>query len=305
MSNYRPENLEETQPYFPAGQSDQPAPTAPPRQGGCRWGCVLWGCLGTTVVVSVILGLMAFASYRFYINQLNKYTSESPLELPSSDVSEEEVQLVVDRLDSFRDQFDQGEAPQDLVITVDEINALISRNPDLRGRVYVTIVEGDLNADVSFPLDEIPGGTGRYFNGSARLHVELENGVLVAHVVSAEANGEPIPEMFMQGFREQNIAKELYKDVEMSRTLKRCERLTIESDRIILKVRPREEVPAESEAGVPAGETAAPTDAEPAGPGEEPPASDVGPPDDEAPSAEVEAEVETDAQTQPGSGRLE
>lgn len=211
---------------------------AEPKKGGCSLGCVLWGCLGTTVASLLILGVVTFAGYRFYSNQLAKYTSETPLELPTSEIPEEEVQKVVTRLEDFRTQFDKGEGPQELVITVDEINALIANNPEMRGRVHVTIVDGDLKAEVSVPVDALPGGKGRYFNGAARLHVEMEDGVLIAHVVDAEANGEPIPESFMQGMREQNLAKELYKDVEMSKTLKRCEQITIESDRIILKVRP-------------------------------------------------------------------
>jgi len=131
------------------------------------------------VAVALIMGLTVFAGFRFYRNQLAKYTSETALELPSAEITEEEVQAVVARLEDFRDQFDKGEAPQELVITLEEINALIANNPDLRGKVYVTIVDGDLKADVSFPLDEIPGGKGRFFNGSATLHVELDNGVLV------------------------------------------------------------------------------------------------------------------------------
>jgi len=253
------------------------------------------------VAVALIMGLTVFAGFRFYRNQLAKYTSETALELPSAEITEEEVQAVVARLEDFRDQFDKGEAPQELVITLEEINALIANNPDLRGKVYVTIVDGDLKADVSFPLDEIPGGKGRFFNGSATLHVELDNGVLVAHVVTAEANGEAIPDMFMKEFREQNIAKELYKDVEMARTLKRCEQLIIESDRIILKVRPLDEMPAEQpdaneQPDAKQSDADEQTDAE---------QIDAEQTDAEQTDAGVEAEVESDAQTAPVGGSIE
>lgn len=259
MNNYQPGSLEETQPYSPAQQSYPQMQPAEPERRGCSMGCVLWGCLGTTLVCLMILGVASFAFYSLYSNQLAKYTSEAPLELPTSDISDEEVQQVVTRLEDFRTQFDKGEGPQELVITVDEINALIANNPEMRGKVHVTIVEGDLKAEVSIPVDMLPGGKGRYFNGAARLHVEMEDGVLIMQVVDAEANGEPIPETFMQGFREQNLAKELYKDVEMSKTLKRCEEISIESDRIILKVRPLKQ---ESEVSQPLDEGSSEVQAE-------------------------------------------
>ncbi len=246
MSNFPPsENLRETQPYFPAQQTPTPVqhPMQPPpvSSKGCSFGCLLWGCLGTILVAALIIGLMSFFGYRYYQSQISRYTSDAPLELPSADISDEEVEAIVTRLEDFREQFDQGEAPQELVITIDEINALIANNPEMRGKAYVTIVDGDLRADVSVPLDELPGAKGRYFNGWVTLKVELEDGVLLVYVVDAEANDQPIPEWLMQGIREENIAKGLYDDEDVARTLRRCEELVIESDRIILKVRPSRE----------------------------------------------------------------
>ena len=205
--------------------------------GRCSLGCILWGCLGTSLAVLLVLGVASVGFYRFYNHQIVKYTSDAPRELPSAEVSDEEVEAISQRLEDFGTQFEQGDAPQELVITVDEINALIASNPDWRGKVHVQIVEHNLRAELSIPTDAIPGGKGRYFNGSVTLHAELEEGILIMQIVDAEANGQPIPEILMEGIRQENLAKELYKDVE-TKTLKRCEELIIESDRIILKVRP-------------------------------------------------------------------
>jgi hypothetical protein len=238
MNNPLPEDLRDTQPYTPQPTQTFDINPTPPRQ--FPWGCLLGGCLGTILLGLLVIGLMGYGVYSFAQHQIAKYTADAPVELPTVDISEEEIEAIKTRLEDFRKQFESGEAPQELVITEDEINALIAGNSDLKGRVYIQIEDGNLKADVSIPLDQFPGGKGRYFNGSATLHMELENGVLVANVIDAEANGSPIPEDVMTEFRKQNLAKEMYKDVKTAEALQRCESLVVESDRIVLRVRQKE-----------------------------------------------------------------
>jgi hypothetical protein len=228
-------NLRDTQPYAPQPSQTFDINPTPPRQ--FPWGCLLGGCLGTILLGFLAIGLIGYAGYSYFQRQVAKYTSDAPIELPSVNISQEEVDAIKSRLEDFQKQFESGEAPQELIITEDEINALIAGDSDLKGRVYIQIEDGNLRADVSIPLDQFPGGKGRYFNGSVTLHVQMENGVIVANVVDAEANGSPIPEDVMVEFRKQNLAKELYKDVKTAEALQRCESLVVESDRIVLKVR--------------------------------------------------------------------
>ncbi len=239
MNNPLQENLRDTQPYSPQPSQTFDINPTPPRQ--FPWGCLLGGCLGTMLFGLLVIGLMGWGAYSFVQGQIAKYTSDAPVELPTVDIGQEEIDEVKARLENFQKQFESGDEPQEFVITEKEINALLAGNSDLKGRVYVQIKDGNLKADVSIPLDQIPGGKGRYFNGSATLHVELQNGVLVANVVDAEANGSPIPDDVMAEFRKQNLATEMYKDVETAKALKRCESLVVESDRIVLRVRQKEE----------------------------------------------------------------
>ena len=118
-----------------------------------------------------------------------------------------------------------------------EINALISKEEDLRGRVYVTIDDGHVAGQVSIPLDAIPGGKGRYFNASANFAVALTNGVLIVTLEDAEVKGEMVPQHVIDGMKRENLAKDLYKDPEVAETLGRIESLTLEGDKIILKPR--------------------------------------------------------------------
>lgn len=230
--------FQDTQPYAPT----QSQPTgfdlnAAPRKSGFPWGCILGGCLGVFIFGLLLVGGASYLTYRYVSEQIAKYTSDHPVDLPTVNVSEDEIAAIEKKLEDFRNAFESGENPQELVITVDEINALLAKDDDMKGHVYVKIVDGNLRADVSAPLDGFPGGSGRYFNGSATLHVELDNGVLIANVVEAEVNGNTIPDEMLEAFKKENLAKGMYDDPNTARTLSRCESLRIESDRIILKVR--------------------------------------------------------------------
>lgn len=231
--------FQDTQPYAPTQMNTGfGGDTAPPAKG-FPWGCLLGGCLGIMLLGALAVGGVMFGAYRFVSGQVAKYTSDHAVELPSVNITDDEVKAIEAKLEDFKTQFESGDAPQELVITIDEINALIAGNSDLKGHVYVKIVDGNLHADVSVPLDDlpIPGAKGRYFNGSVTLHVEMENGVLIAQVVDAEANGQAVPASVLEGMKDENLAKGMYDDPDTAKALSRCESLEIQADRIVLKVR--------------------------------------------------------------------
>jgi hypothetical protein len=231
--------FQDTQPYAPAQMNTGfGGDTAPPAKG-FPWGCLLGGCLGIMLLGALAVGGVMFGAYRFVSGQVAKYTSDHAVELPSVNITEDEVKAIEAKLENFKTQFESGDEPQELVITIDEINAMIAGNSDLKGHVYVKIVDGNLHADVSVPLDDlpIPGAKGRYFNGSVTLHVEMENGVLIAQVVDAEANGQAVPASVLEGMKDENLAEGMYDDPDTAKALSRCESLEIQADRIVLKVR--------------------------------------------------------------------
>lgn len=234
MSN-RP--FDQTQPYSTTSNqtfsNDQPAKSSFP------WGCLLGGCLGVMLLGIIAAGGAMYGIWSIYQSQLAKYTSDQPVEIPTVEASADQVKAIEKRFEDFRTQFDSGDAPQELVITADEINTLISNDPDLKGHVYVKINDGNIRADVSFSLGDLPGASGRYFNGSLTLHVEVKDGEVVAHVIDAEANGQPVPEGVLEKFRQENLAKGMKDDPEMAKTIERCESLEVKGDKIVLKVRPK------------------------------------------------------------------
>ncbi|WP_182871132.1 hypothetical protein [Stieleria mannarensis] len=214
-----------------------PGSEPPPQSSGSGNGC-LWGCLiaGGLFIGSILCA--GFGGYWFLSNQIAKYTSDTPVQLPTVEYSEEELAKLDARVDSFREKLDAGETPEeDLILTADDINALISSNEDLKGKVFVKIENDQVEGDVSFPLDKLPMGKGRYFNGSATFDVSMDGGVLIVTVDQAEVNGESVPEQFMEGLRQENLAKEVYKDPENAKFMSQFEDIRVEDDKFILRVK--------------------------------------------------------------------
>lgn len=205
-----------------------------PREKRFPWGCLLGGCLGVFLLMLIGVGVAGWAGYSFYRAQLEKYTSPEPVALPVVEASDEEIAAIEKRVEDFQTQVDSGDAPEQLILTADDINALISKQEKLRGKVFVEIQAGELSAEVSFPMDGLPGGKGRYFNGSVSTDVTLKDGILIVTMAEASVNGNPVPEQIMQALRQENLAKDIYKDPKLAKKLGRFESIVIDDDRIVL-----------------------------------------------------------------------
>ena len=124
------------------------------------WGCLLGGC---ATVFLLMIGLAigtGIAGFYFYKGQVAKYTSETQKELPTIEYSPDEIKEITTRIESFKTTIEKGDSPPPMILTGDDINAMISQNEDLRGRVFVRIDNGEVTADVSIPMDAFPGAKG-------------------------------------------------------------------------------------------------------------------------------------------------
>lgn len=202
------------------------------------WGCLIGGCLTVVLVMVIGAGAVGYTVYSYYIGQVNKYTSAEPVEIPKVEKSKEESDAIKKRIEDFKTALQRDESPEPFVLTGDEINALISGENELKGKMYVTIADGEITAQASIPTDMIPGGKGRYFNGRMSLKPSLENGVLIVTLDDAEVNGEPLPSQFLDPIRKENLAKDAYKDAKSAEFLRKFESLKIENDKIILTPAP-------------------------------------------------------------------
>ena len=210
---------------------------APLKQKSFPWGCLLGGCLSVVLLMVVGVGATAYLGFVFYKSQVEKYTSTTPAEIPVVEFSEEQIAEVNKRVEGFKQSIKPGGTPEELTLTADDINALISKEEKLKGHVYVSIQDGELTGEISYPTDSFLGTKGRYFNGEVSLKASLENGVLIVTLDDAKVNGESLPETFIAEMRKQNLAKDVYKNPENAELLRKFESLVIEDDKIILKPR--------------------------------------------------------------------
>ncbi len=200
--------------------------------------CFIWGC-ATLVLVFILGSIVAFFTVRYGIQQLReKYTDDAPMDLPVVGMPQDDLDALIERVDTFSQGLRDDEPVERLVLTQDELNALFQHHPEfteLAGRVYVTIDEDDiLNGQVSVPLDGLPGFGGRYFNGSATFDVAIEEGRFTVFVDSATLKGEPVPEDFMEAIRGQNLAEGVQSDDEIRELIDKVAKLEVKDGLITI-----------------------------------------------------------------------
>jgi hypothetical protein len=261
------------------------------KQGKSSRGCCLYGCLISVLLIVLLIVGVGVGGYWWVSSQVAKWTEDTPADLPTVEYTEEEVAAVEKRVESFKEGLEANEAPEELVLTADDINAMIADDEEIKGHVFIKIEDGKVGGDVSIPTDILPGGKGRFFNASATFNVSLENGVLIVTMASAEAKGQKVPQEVIDEMAKQNLAKDLYKEPEVAEVLRRIDSISIEGDKMILRA--RKSGTSSSSGDAPAGGEESSGDAEAPvekAAADEAPADEA--PADEAPAADAPAPPE-------------
>ncbi len=92
---------------------------------------------------------------------------------------------------------------------------------------------------MSIPL-HLPFVKGRYLNGAASFKASLENGVLIVTAHSIEVKGKPLPEPFMSQLRNENLAKDAYRDPKNAESLRKIESIEVKDGKLTIKPRPNQ-----------------------------------------------------------------
>ncbi|MFI5456405.1 MAG: hypothetical protein ACHRXM_13230 [Isosphaerales bacterium] len=222
-----------------------PEPSAAlPRERGCFfYGCIIASILAVLMVI--LFAVILYVGYRFAEQQVKQYTGTAPIELPKVEMPAEQRESLKDRVESFRKAAKAGTPIEPLVLTSDDLNALIEENPNLKGKIHVKVEGDQVKGQVSIPCDalaEIPllgMFKGRYLNGEAGLKASLEDGVLIVTLDSFEVNGQRPPDPVMTELRKHNWAKDAYEDEKAASMIRKIESLQIKDGKIILRVRAR------------------------------------------------------------------
>jgi hypothetical protein len=203
-----------------------------------RRGCLFYGCLGGTACLLIILIAFLLGLYQLK-KMLNFYTDTRPAPLPSVQMTQAEIDQLKQRIESFRDAVRSGHPTPPMSLTSDEINAFIQNDPNLaraKGKLFVTI-EGDrLKGQVSLPLDDLGLSIfrGRYLNGTGTFAVSLQNGGLVVTAQSLVVKGKPLPGVYLDKIRSQNLAASLNNNTGASAGLNHLQDIRVSDGKLVL-----------------------------------------------------------------------
>ncbi len=211
--------------------TDVPQPRA-------KRGCLFYGCLsGVACLLILLIGCLLLL---WQIKKtINLYTDSQPAPLPTVQMSAADLEALKLRIENFQDALRTGRPTPALTLNSEEINAFIETDANLaqlKGKVYVTI-EGDrLKAQVSAPLAEVGLSMlrGRYLNGTGIFAVSLDKGKLVVTPDALVVKGKPVPAVYMERLRAQNLAEGLNNNSRASVGLNHLQELRVSDGRVVL-----------------------------------------------------------------------
>ena len=120
--------------------------------------------------MAILVAVGAFFLYGFADKMVKEYTATAPQELPKVEMSGEKRQTLRDRVEAFRKAIDEGTPTEPLVLTSDDLNALIEDDEDLKGKFFVKVEEDEIKGQVSIPLDPLAKGPFRaMFQGATSM----------------------------------------------------------------------------------------------------------------------------------------
>lgn len=178
-----------------------------------RRGCFFYGCISGAVLLVLVLGAL-WIGLRYVKNMVNSFTDSKPTELPTLQMAKAEIEQVKQRFEAFEQAVREQHATKPLVLTTDDINALIASSSgpqELKGKLYVSLEGDQAKGEVSVPLQDVGLRMfkGRYLNGSATFNLGFRDGVLIVTPQTLVVKGKPVPEVYMQEIRKQNFAASL------------------------------------------------------------------------------------------------
>ena len=213
-------------------------PTPPPARK--EHGCLFY--LGLAFAVMLLIGgLLAFLTVRFVKNQITAFTDSAPMTLPKVEMADAEFERLEQRVTTFGKALQQGNPAEQLLLTERDINALLTRKPEVKiwaDKVYVSLEDNQIKGQVSIPLQGLNWiAKNRYLNGVAAFNVSLENGVLIVTAKEIKVKGKPLPETFMSRLRQENLAKDAYKDPKNAEVIRKLDRIEVKDGRVIITPR--------------------------------------------------------------------
>lgn len=204
-------------------------------------GCLLYGCL-TLVVLAILLLLGGYFTARYMVNTaINNFTDDAPIVFEEIVITDAERADLKERVDEFNSAKGKTNQPVELVLSSDEINALIDDDPDkpeLSDNFRINIEDGKLIAKASIPLEQFSDMfflsrlKDRHLNANVHVGVELEDGVAAIDIESAEVNGQPLPPEIIDALKKEMAFENLMNDPKVREKLDQIDSIRVEDGKL-------------------------------------------------------------------------
>ncbi len=223
------ENVAGPEPVLPA---EALPPAGSTRRKRRWWVYVLWGVGGLAVLAVVVLVLVV----GYWHSLVRNYTATRPVPVPVVENVEQVQQDLMGRWTSFADAVFNKRPVQPFRLTSADLNALVMRNPQLKGRLHLQITNNQVTGHFSVPLDNARQKElkGRFLNGELTLMVLFEDGLLTVSVDEVKANGHTPPGWIVSRVRSQNFGQMLDRNREAMAFLQRIDTIQVDGDQVVI-----------------------------------------------------------------------
>jgi hypothetical protein len=173
----------------------------PPPQKGM--GCFAKGCLILLVFAFVLMVACCVGLYwgfrhhsallrgGYWLTRTHAI-SDAPIDVPSYQAPETEVQAVKERWQNFENAVEEHESAE-IELTGNDINDLIAGSRHWRGKLFVSVEGNRLRLQVSVPLREYVPQYGYYFNADIAIQADGELSPDHPRLSAVTINGKPVP----------------------------------------------------------------------------------------------------------------
>lgn len=171
----------------------------PPVRRSCLQKC----CRVTLIVILVLLTLLiglVLASYLWFSHQVQIWTTtSSPVDnMPKVVVPADELETFKREVEDFGNYLTTGASdtpfkkPKPLKITERNLNGLADDSDFLEGHSYTHVVPNKMTTDICLPMDDFPGGRGRYLVGKETIVWDPEKSLIHSKLVLVTSRPEEV-----------------------------------------------------------------------------------------------------------------
>jgi len=157
-------------------------------------------CLCYSLAILLGLVLLTFTgTYLWTRHQVRRFTISGADGVPtfaSHPLPREDLVVVMDQAKLFYDTLRAGRTPEnDLVLTQESWNGFIADSDYLNTHAAVEIKENHFQVDLALPVDQLPGGKGRYFVATGTVQVDDDTTTESTRFAVTLTPRDPVPDL--------------------------------------------------------------------------------------------------------------